>query len=83
MSGNTILRSAGCSNLEDDGYTSHSCSLTLYHFVKSQSVREKVWDLAVERLEDGPETFEHFTYVMTKHGPSNIDQNRKQRRAVL
>ncbi|KAL8688062.1 MAG: hypothetical protein Q9218_005931 [Villophora microphyllina] len=37
------------------------------HFVKPQLLREGSWDLAVERLEDGPGTFEYFTYIMTKH----------------
>ena len=36
------------------------------HFVKRQMLREGVWDLAVECLEDGPGVFEYFVYVMTK-----------------
>ena len=36
------------------------------HFVKPQILREGIWDLTVERLEDGPGTFEYFGYVMTK-----------------
>ena len=36
------------------------------HFVKPQLSREGVWNLVVERLEDGPGTFEYFVYVMTK-----------------
>lgn len=38
------------------------------HFVKPQLLREKMWDVVVERLEDDPGTFEYFAYVMTKHG---------------
>ena len=34
--------------------------------MKPQLLREGVWDLVVERLEDGPGTFEYFVYVMTK-----------------
>ena len=36
------------------------------HFVKPQLSREGVWDLVVERFEDGPGAFEYFAYVMTK-----------------
>ncbi|KAL9612595.1 MAG: hypothetical protein Q9167_002801 [Letrouitia subvulpina] len=36
------------------------------HFVKPQLLREGVWDLVVERLEDDPGTFEYFVYAMTK-----------------
>ena len=36
------------------------------HFVKPQLLREGVWELVVQRLEDGPGTFEYFGYVMTK-----------------
>ena len=36
------------------------------HFVQPQLSREGLWDLVVERLEDGPGTFEYFAYVMTK-----------------
>ena len=36
------------------------------HFVKPQMLREGLWDLVVESLEDGPGTFEYFAYVMTK-----------------
>ena len=38
------------------------------HFVKPQLVREGVWDVVVERLEDGPGSFEYFAYVMSKLG---------------
>ena len=38
------------------------------HFVRQQLIREGVWDLVVERLEDGPGTFEYFAYILTKHG---------------
>ena len=41
------------------------------HFVRRQLVREGVWDLVVERLEDGPGTFEYFAYVLTKHGAAS------------
>ena len=34
--------------------------------MKPQLLREG-WDLAVERLEDGPRTFESFAYVMTEN----------------
>ena len=37
------------------------------HFVKPQLVREGVWELVVECLEDGPGMFEYFAYVMTRH----------------
>ena len=36
------------------------------HFVTPQLLREGRWNLVVERLEDGPGTFEYFAYVMTK-----------------
>ena len=36
------------------------------HFVKRQLLREGVWDLVVEHLEDDPSSFEYFMYVMTK-----------------
>lgn len=36
------------------------------HFVKPQLLREGVWEVIVERLGDGPGTFEYFVYVMTK-----------------
>ncbi|MCJ1451622.1 hypothetical protein MMC28_001962 [Mycoblastus sanguinarius] len=41
------------------------------HFVKPQLMREGMWDLIVERLEDGPGTFEYFAYVMKKHSLSH------------
>ncbi|MCJ1393027.1 hypothetical protein MMC18_005899 [Xylographa bjoerkii] len=37
------------------------------HFVRQQIIREGVWDLVVERLEDDPGTFEYFAYILTKH----------------
>ncbi len=36
------------------------------HFVKPQLLRAGVWELVVERLEDGPGTFEYYVYIMTK-----------------
>ena len=39
------------------------------HFVKPQLLRERVWELLVENLEDGPGTFEYFAYIMTKNTP--------------
>jgi len=37
------------------------------HFVKPRLFRDELWNVVVERLEDGPGTFEYFAYVMTKH----------------
>lgn len=37
------------------------------HFVKPHLFREGLWDVVVERLEDGPGAFEYFAYVMTKN----------------
>ncbi|KAL8636913.1 MAG: hypothetical protein Q9228_005749 [Teloschistes exilis] len=37
------------------------------HFVKPQLSCEGSWELAVERLEDGPGTFEYFAYIMAKY----------------
>lgn len=33
-------------------------------------MREEMWNLVVQRLEDGPGTFEYFAYIMTKHSQS-------------
>lgn len=41
------------------------------HFVKPQLVREEIWDLGVQHLQDGPGTFEYFAYIMAKHGLPN------------
>ena len=37
------------------------------HFVKPQLLREGIWDLVIENLDDGPGSFGYFAYVMTKH----------------
>ena len=42
------------------------------HFVRQQLLRERVWDLVVERLVDGPGTFEYFAYVLTKYDAASI-----------
>lgn len=37
------------------------------HFVKPQLLREGVWRVMVDDLNDGPGTFDYFAYFMTKH----------------
>ena len=37
------------------------------HFVKPQLLRDEVWQVRVQRLDDGPGTFEYFLYSMTKY----------------
>ena len=39
------------------------------HFVLPQLSRPGAWKTAVERLEDGPGTFEYFAFISTKIPP--------------
>lgn len=36
------------------------------HFMKPMLAREGIWSLEIEKLEDGPGTFEYFGFIMTK-----------------
>ena len=42
------------------------------HFVLPQLSRKDAWETAVERLEDGPGTFEYFAYITTKKSCVNV-----------
>lgn len=43
------------------------------HFVKPQLERDGVWEVRVEKMDDGDGTFEYFAFVMTRSGGGGDD----------